>query len=219
MWSAVAEIIEKHCVHAAAWQEETLFGNCRCQLVRQNSCVSFMPLHQFKGVESFWKIETGLKCDQPAFLRKLITTTDRPCWAWAQHEHSVSQFCRQPPTPLESSFNFLDRLDPYQLMQRQKTLPCHFAPQIGDDYFQGGSPLLMLCMSTVFLNFLYNYRPFLSPVSISRTNSIPLNLCKGQKHSAARIGYRDFQGRSSLLMLCMSIMILIYLDNSFFFVL
>ena len=39
----------------------------------------------------------------------------------AKHDHSVSQFSRQPPIPFESRFDFPDRLDPYQLMQRPKT--------------------------------------------------------------------------------------------------
>ena len=38
----------------------------------------------------------------------------------AVHEHSVSQFSRQPLTPFEPRFDFPDRLDPYQLMYRPK---------------------------------------------------------------------------------------------------
>jgi hypothetical protein len=75
----------------------------------------------------------------------------------------------------------------------------HFAPRIGDDDFRGGSPLLMLCMSTVFLSFLDNHRALLSPVSIFRTGSTHINLCKGRKHSAARSGDGKFRGCSILL--------------------
>jgi hypothetical protein len=77
---------------------------------------------------------------------------------------------------------------------------------------------MFLCMSSVFLSFLDNHRPLSSPISIFLINLTPNNLCKGRKHSAARIGYRDFHGSSPLLMLCMSTAILIYLDNSIFFV-
>jgi hypothetical protein len=48
------------------------------------------------------------------------------------------------------------------------------------------------CMRTVFLIFFCNSWPLSSPVSISRTNSTLLSLCKGQKRSAARIGDREF---------------------------
>jgi hypothetical protein len=66
--------------------------------------------------------------------------------------------------------------------------------------------------------FLDNYRPLSSPVSIFLTVSTPLNLCKGLKHSATRIGYHYFHCCSPLLMLCMSTVILICPDNHIFFV-
>ena len=68
-------------------------------------------------------------------------------------------------------------------------------------------------MSTVFLSFLDNHRPLSSPVSIFRTDSTPINLCKGRKHSAPRIGYRAFHCQSPLLILCMSTVFLSFLDN------
>ena len=39
----------------------------------------------------------------------------------AVHEHSISQFSRQPLTPFEPRFDFPDRLDSLKLMQRPKT--------------------------------------------------------------------------------------------------
>ncbi len=39
---------------------------------------------------------------------------------YAMHEHSVSQFSRQPQSPFESRFNFPDRLNTHKLMQRPK---------------------------------------------------------------------------------------------------
>ena len=76
-----------------------------------------------------------------------------------------------------------------------------------------------LSMSTVFLSFLDNHRPLLSPVSISLTDSTPISLCKGRKHFASQIGYDDFRGGSPLLImaccawLSMSIVILSFLYN------
>ena len=73
----------------------------------------------------------------------------------------------------------------------------------------------MLCMSTVFLSFLDNRWPLSSPVSIFRTDLTPINLCKGRKHSTARIGHCEFHGRSPR---AWATVILIYLDNHIFFV-
>ena len=68
------------------------------------------------------------------------------------HEHSVSQFSRQPPTPFESRFDFPDRLDPHQLMQRLKT----FRRANRQRRFPAGL-LSSCCASTVFLSFLDNH--------------------------------------------------------------
>jgi hypothetical protein len=93
--------------------------------------------------------------------------------------------------PLSSPVSiFQTDLTPITLCKGRK----HSAPRIGDDDFRGWSPLLMLCMSTVFLSFLDNHRPLSSPVLIFLTNSTNLSLYKGRKCSAARIGYRDFHG-------------------------
>jgi hypothetical protein len=54
--------------------------------------------------------------------------------------------------------------------------------------------------STVFLSFLCNQQPLLSPVSIFLTNATCLSLCKGQKCFAERFGDDDFQGGSPLVM-------------------
>ena len=72
------------------------------------------------------------------------------------HEHSDSQFSRQQPIPFKIRFNFSDRLIRLNLCKGRK----HSAPRIGNDDFPGGSPLLMMCTSTVFLRFLDNHRSF-----------------------------------------------------------
>jgi hypothetical protein len=56
------------------------------------------------------------------------------------HMHSVAQFSLQQLTPLESRFDFPDRLNLPKLMQRPKK----FAARIGNDDFRGGSLLLTL---------------------------------------------------------------------------
>jgi hypothetical protein len=94
-------------------------------------------------------------------------------------------------------------------MQRQKT----FCVLIGYYYFRRWSPLLMLCMSTVFLNSLYNHSPLLSPISSFQTDLTPIYLCKGRKKMVLQIGNEDFQGWSPLFMLCMSTVFLNSLDN------
>jgi hypothetical protein len=154
--------------------------------VRQN--VVCLCSSKFKGAELVRKIETGLECGQ-WLLREMINTPDRPCWACTQCEHSVSHSSRQPPIPptlFESRYDFPDRVNTLRLMQRTKTFRA--ANQRHSDYFLGGSPLLMLCMSKVFLIDLDNHRPHSSPVSIFQTDSTPLDLCKGLKDSAAPIG-------------------------------
>jgi hypothetical protein len=153
----------------------------------------FWPLITFMGVESATTIsEAGLLsscCACAQCFSVFSTTTD----------------------PFRVPFRFSGPTrPPISLCKGQK----HLAPQIGD----GRSPLLMRCTSIVILSFLDNNRPLSSPVSNSRTDSTPLNLCKGRKHSAARIGYCNFYGRSPFLVLCMSMMIFIYLDNRIFFV-
>ena len=144
-----------------------------------------------------------------AVAEKIEKYCDRCSLCYAAVWARVSQFSPQPLTPFEPRFDFPDRLDPYKLMQGRK----YSAPRIGDDDFRGGSPLLMLCMSTVFLSFLDNRWPLSSPVSIFRTDLTPINLCKGRKYSAPRIGDDDFRGGSPLLMLCMSTVFLSFFDN------
>jgi hypothetical protein len=80
----------------------------------------FRPLNKHIGVDSVRKIETGLECDQ-RLLRKLKNTVTGAHCAMLLYEHSISQFSQQPLTPFEPSFDFPDRLDPFQLMQRPKT--------------------------------------------------------------------------------------------------
>jgi hypothetical protein len=64
-----------------------------------------------------WKIEMGLECGQWLLKKLKITVTG----AKLLHAHSVSHFSRQPLTPFESPFNFLDRLNLQKLTKRQKT--------------------------------------------------------------------------------------------------
>ncbi len=59
----------------------------------------------------------------------------------------------------------------------------------------------LLYEHSVSLFFIDNHRLYLSPVSFFWKISTPMNLCKGQKHSAARIIDDDFRGCSLLVML------------------
>ena len=54
---------------------------------------------------------------------------------------SVSQFSRQPLTPFESRFDFPDRLDPYQLMQRPNTFSRANRAAIRESGFESGFAL------------------------------------------------------------------------------
>jgi hypothetical protein len=54
-------------------------------------------------------------------------------------------------------------------------------------------------MSSVFLSFLDNHRPLSNPVLSFWTDSTPINLCKGRKHSAPRIGDDDFRAMTQIL--------------------
>ena len=79
----------------------------------------FRPLHTFLGVKSVRKIETGLERGQQLSrkLRNTVFTQQRSTMSTC---HSNFQFSQQPLITFESRFNFLDRLDPYQLMYRPK---------------------------------------------------------------------------------------------------
>jgi hypothetical protein len=99
--------------------------------------------------------------------------------------YSVSEFSRQPLTPFESRFNFPDRLNLHKLMERPKM-------------FRRANrrrryPRRLSSIRTVFLSFLCNHRPHLSPVSIFRTSATPLITGKGQKRFAAPIDDSDFE--------------------------
>ena len=79
----------------------------------------FRPLHKFIGVKSVRKIETGLERGQ-RLSRKLRNTVLTQQHSTMSTCHSIFQFSQQPLIAFESRFDFLDRLDPYQLMQRPK---------------------------------------------------------------------------------------------------
>jgi hypothetical protein len=112
MLLVAAEKTEKHCADAAPQQEESRLKTSNHQFARRNVfglCIRLWVLSR--------KIETGLECDQ-RLLRKLkITVTG----AKLLYEHSVSPFSRQLLTPYESCFDFPDRLNTHERMQRQKT--------------------------------------------------------------------------------------------------
>jgi hypothetical protein len=70
----------------------------------------FLPLQAIKGVESVWKIETGLECDQ-LLPRKLRITVRCDRMGGGERKHSKSLFFQQPLTPFEPRFVFRDRFD------------------------------------------------------------------------------------------------------------
>ena len=52
---------------------------------------------------------------------------------------------------------------------------------MGDDDFRGGSPLLMLCMSTVFFSvFSVTADPFRAPLRFSRPTRLPKTYAKAE---------------------------------------
>jgi hypothetical protein len=81
--------------------------------------------------------------------------------------------------------------------------------------------LLSLCYTWAQCSSVFSTTtdPFLVLFRFSwPTQHQALNSCKGRKHSAEQIRYSYFHCRSPLLMLCMSTVILIYLNNCIFFV-
>jgi hypothetical protein len=238
----------RNTVHAAGWQEESRLGNRRRRFAQLNDfdlCISWWVLSRsgkskrdwnaISGCWENWKILSQVLivlccCMRTVFLSfldnhwplsspvSIFRTYVTPINLCKGREHSAAQigdgdFRGGLLLPLLSgsrmTFVFRGFLgnrwplsSPVSIFRTDSTLIAlckgrkHSAPRIGDDDFQGGSPLPMLCMSTVFLSFLDNHRPLSSPVSIFLTDSTPSSLCKGREHSAARIGHRDFHGRS-----------------------
>jgi hypothetical protein len=161
---------------------------------RIHAAEGFLPLQAIKGVESVWKIETGLECDQ-RLPRKLRITVRCDRMGGGERKHSKSQFSQQPLTPFEPRFVFPDRFDMHQRLRRPKILRrvnCTLR-------FQSGPSSPVLCTSTVNLCFLSNHWPLSSPVSCFRTDSTSLITGKGRKHSAARIGDGDFESPAPFL--------------------
>ena len=88
---------------------------------RIHAAEGFLPLQAIKGVESVWKIETGLECDQ-RLPRKLRITVRCDRMGGGERKHSKSQFSQQPLTPFEPRFVFPDRFDMHQRLRRPKIL-------------------------------------------------------------------------------------------------
>ena len=161
---------------------------------RIHAAEGFLPLQAIKGVESVWKIETGLECDR-RLPRKLRITVRCDRMGGGERKHSKSQFSQQPLTPFEPRFVFPDRLDMHQCLRRPKIfrrVNCTLR-------FQSGPSSPLLCMSTVNLCFLSNHWPLSSPVSCFGTNLMPLNTLDCRKYSAARMGVCDFEPTSPTL--------------------
>jgi len=161
---------------------------------RIHAAEGFLPLQAIKGVDSVWKIETGLECDR-RLPRKLRITVRCDRMGGGKRKHSKSQFSQQPLTPFEPRFVFPDRLDMHQCLRRPKILRrvnCTLR-------FQSGPSSPLLCMSTVNLCFLSNHWPLSSPVSCFGTDLMPLNTLDCRKYSAARMGVCDFEPDPHLL--------------------
>jgi hypothetical protein len=114
----------------------------------------FLPAHQFKGVKSVRKIETGLECDQ-RLLRKLKNAVTGAHCAMLLYEHNISQFLNNHRSLSSPVSIFRTDLTPITLCKGRK----HSAAQIGDGDSRGGSLLLLLSgsrMSIVFRGLLSN---------------------------------------------------------------
>jgi hypothetical protein len=111
----VAEIFEKHCglMHS---EERQLTLRITVSYSRRGR-----PFHAFIGVWSVRNHKKGFKCDQ-RLPRILLNTVLILASSHAVAQHSLFHFSEQPLTAFGSRFNFPDRLNTFDHLQRPKTV-------------------------------------------------------------------------------------------------
>jgi hypothetical protein len=106
----------KHCSHA----QHRRCGSGSKSQTPIRAAEYFRPSRVFKGIKSVRKHETGLERGQ-WLLRKLRFTVFTLASSHPVAYHNNSQFSRQPPVAFEPRFDFPDRHNTLDRLQRKKT--------------------------------------------------------------------------------------------------
>ena len=149
-----------------------VFGLCRCLRVSNRSGIT---KRGSKGV-SFSRDNWESLCLRERLRLQAVAT-------------SILSFLSNHWPPLNPVSWF--RTDSIPLNTRKSRK--YSAAIIRDADFERGSPLLILCMSTLFLNYLDNHRPLLISVSFFWVIRSLLNAQVGWQHSAARFSAARFE--------------------------